>query len=66
MHGELMEFNETLQKQLMSRESHLKRLTEELIGLRGPVGVCMSVHTHCISWYLFITFLLLNVIVALP
>lgn len=37
MHGELMEFNETLQKQLMSRESHLKRLTDELIGLRGPL-----------------------------
>ena len=39
MHGELMEFNETLQKQLISRETHLKRLTEEVISLRGPVCV---------------------------
>lgn len=38
MHGELMEFNEFLQKQLLSRESQLKHLTEELVSLRGPVS----------------------------
>jgi len=38
MHGELMEFNELLQKQLLSCESRLKRLTEELVSLRGPVS----------------------------
>jgi len=37
MHGELMEFNELLQKQLLCRESQLKHLTEELVSLRGPV-----------------------------
>jgi len=38
MHGELMEFNELLQKQLLCRESQLKCLKEELVSLRGPVS----------------------------
>lgn len=38
MHGELMEFNDVLKKQLLTYESQLKRLTEELIALRGPVS----------------------------
>jgi len=38
MHGELMEFNELLQKQLLNRELQLKCLTEELVSLRGPVS----------------------------
>ena len=42
MHGELMEFNESLQRQLMSRESQLRRLTEEVTSLRGPVRVFCS------------------------
>lgn len=37
MHGELMEFNEALQKQLLAREVQLKRVTSELISLRGPL-----------------------------
>jgi len=37
MHGELMEFNEFLHKQLLCRESQLRHLTEELVSLRGPV-----------------------------
>lgn len=45
MHGELMEFNELLQKQLLCRESQLRHLTEELVSLRGPVStryLCIS------------------------
>lgn len=38
MHGELMEFNELLQRQLIIRESQLKRVTNELVNLRGPVS----------------------------
>jgi len=38
MHGELMEFNELLQKQLLCCESQLRCLKEELISLRGPVS----------------------------
>ncbi|KAL5018144.1 hypothetical protein ScPMuIL_003866 [Solemya velum] len=37
MHGELMEFNEMLHKQLNNREVLLKRLQQELITLRGPL-----------------------------
>ncbi|KAH3871255.1 hypothetical protein DPMN_034450 [Dreissena polymorpha] len=36
MHGELMEFNELLHRQLNLRENMLKRLQNELINLRGP------------------------------
>jgi len=46
MHGELMEFNEFLQKQLLFRESQLKRLTEELVSLRGPVSAFSTVRAH--------------------
>jgi len=38
MHGELMEFNDVLKKQLLICESQLKRVTNELVALRGPVG----------------------------
>ncbi|WAQ96657.1 SNX29-like protein [Mya arenaria] len=37
MHGELMEFNELLHRQLNLREHMLKRLQNELIDLRGPL-----------------------------
>ncbi|CAH1795452.1 unnamed protein product [Owenia fusiformis] len=37
MHGELMEFNELLHKQLNARELELKRLKQELVDLRGPL-----------------------------
>ncbi|KAB7501025.1 Sorting nexin-29 [Armadillidium nasatum] len=36
MHGELMEFNERLQRLLRLRESQVQRLREELVELRGP------------------------------
>ena len=38
MHGELMEFNELLHRQLNIKENLLKRLQNELISLRGPVS----------------------------
>lgn len=38
MHGELIEFNGVLQKQLIYRESQLKQLQAELVTLRGPVS----------------------------
>jgi len=49
MHGELMEFNELLQKQLLYRESQLKHLTEELVSLRGPVSTCNTMPDLCVS-----------------
>ncbi|KAL4240888.1 Sorting nexin-29 [Mactra antiquata] len=39
MHGELMEFNELLHRQLNMREAMLKRLQNELIDLRGPLPI---------------------------
>ena len=39
MHGELMEFNEHLQKQLLNREHNIRRLRHELVSLRGPVSM---------------------------
>ena len=38
MHGELIEFNEFLQKRLVSSEKLVSRLQQELVGLRGPVS----------------------------
>ena len=37
MHGELMEFNEHLQRQLLQKENVVKQLSSELVELRGPV-----------------------------
>jgi sorting nexin-29 len=36
MHGELLEFNENLQRTVQGKESMISRLREELISLRGP------------------------------
>ncbi|XP_014678588.1 PREDICTED: sorting nexin-29-like [Priapulus caudatus] len=38
MHGELMEFNEHLHKQLQHKDYQLRRLREELVDLRGPLA----------------------------
>jgi len=38
MHGELIEFNELLQKQLLAREAQLRHLTDELVAVRGPLS----------------------------
>ncbi|XP_059179652.1 sorting nexin-29-like [Physella acuta] len=37
MHGELMEFNEQLHRQIVAKEALLRQLREELILLRGPL-----------------------------
>ncbi|XP_041363151.1 sorting nexin-29-like [Gigantopelta aegis] len=37
MHGELMEFNELLHRQLNLKDLHLRQLRQELIELRGPL-----------------------------
>ncbi|XP_005108639.1 sorting nexin-29 isoform X2 [Aplysia californica] len=37
MHGELMEFNELLHRQLNGRDNVLRQLREELVLLRGPL-----------------------------
>lgn len=39
MHGELMEFNEMLHRQLNSKEGFIRRLQSELVNLRGPVNI---------------------------
>lgn len=41
MHGELLEFNDVLKKQLLISESQLKRMTNELVALRGPVSTSL-------------------------
>lgn len=43
MHGELMEFNEMLHRQLNSKEGFIRRLQGELVDLRGPVIVLLQV-----------------------
>lgn len=40
MHGELMEFNELLHRQLGAKDVLLRQLREELVVLRGPVRSC--------------------------
>ncbi|XP_061166125.1 sorting nexin-29-like [Saccostrea echinata] len=37
MHGELMEFNEMLHRQLNAKEGFIRRLQGELVDLRGPL-----------------------------
>ena len=37
MHGELLEFNENLQKTVQNKDNIIQRLKEELISLRGPL-----------------------------
>lgn len=37
MHGELMEFNEMLHRQLNWKEAYIRKLQQELIDLRGPL-----------------------------
>lgn len=39
MHGELMEFNEVLHRQLNTKEATISRLKKELTDLRGPVSI---------------------------
>ena len=54
MHGELMEFNEFLHRQLLAKDKHITRLQGELVDLRGPV----SDRRHALSRLLSITSLL--------
>ena len=37
MHGEIMEFNSYLSKQLYLKNQHIAKLKEDLVELRGPV-----------------------------
>lgn len=37
LHGELMEFQENLQRQLAFKDSCISRMKQELIALRGPL-----------------------------
>jgi sorting nexin-29 len=39
MHGELMEFNEMLHRQLNWKDTCITRLKQELTDLRGPVSL---------------------------
>jgi len=43
MHGELMEFNEHLQRQLLQKENVMKQLSSELVELRGPLPTDVNV-----------------------
>ena len=37
MHGELLEFNESLQRTVQTRDAVIGRLRAELVSLRGPL-----------------------------
>ena len=37
MHGELLEFNEHLQKIIQGKDAVIRRLREELVDVRGPL-----------------------------
>ena len=37
LHGELMEFHEMLQRDLVKKERIITKIKEELVVLRGPV-----------------------------
>ena len=37
LHGELMEFHEMLQRNLVKKEKIMTKMKEELVCLRGPV-----------------------------
>ena len=39
MHGELMEFNSYLSKQLYIKNQQILKLKEDLVELRGPVRI---------------------------
>ncbi|XP_047143219.1 sorting nexin-29 isoform X2 [Hydra vulgaris] len=39
LHGELMEFQEHLQKQLISQDNQISRMKQELVSLRGPLPI---------------------------
>lgn len=49
MHGELIEFNERLHRALMAKEALVFQMRQELIDLRGPVGVCL-LHCRIFLW----------------
>ena len=44
MHGELLEFNESLQKSVQSRDVAIGRLRAELVLLRGPLPEDQVIH----------------------
>lgn len=48
MHGELIEFNEVLQRQLVGREQQLRQLRAELVSLRGPVSAMIVCLIHVV------------------
>lgn len=43
MHGELVEFNERLQKVILQKDAMIRRLREELIEVRGPLPNAVEV-----------------------
>ncbi|XP_065659238.1 sorting nexin-29 isoform X6 [Hydra vulgaris] len=52
LHGELMEFQEHLQKQLISQDNQISRMKQELVSLRGPLPIDLLPSST--SAYLFI------------
>ncbi|KAK3091396.1 hypothetical protein FSP39_019582 [Pinctada imbricata] len=46
MHGELMEFNEMLHRQINSKDALIKRLQSELVSLRGPLPQDLQLATE--------------------
>ncbi|KAL1140702.1 hypothetical protein AAG570_000632 [Ranatra chinensis] len=58
MHGELMELNERLQRNLIGKEGIIRRLYMDLEALRGPLGPTeMDIHTQIISLWVPSVFL---------
>ena len=50
LHGELIEFNEQLQKRLGFYQHQVRRLREELINLRGPVRFLNALLDTCFQY----------------
>ena len=49
MHGELLEFNEHLQKTLQAKDAIIRRLRDELVDVRGPLPGTIKIHMIFIS-----------------
>ena len=53
MHGELLEFNEHLQKTLQAKDAIIRRLRDELVDVRGPLPgnvIIIVIFTNYLYW----------------
>ena len=60
MHGELLEFNEHLQKTLQAKDAIIRRLRDELVDVRGPLPGKI-IDTCTLYTFSLIVFLCVNI-----